>query len=168
MKLNKIPRAAWIQLVLLILVTVFWISSCSPARIHSDTPFEQAAAAVSEAAGSDYYPSMDAGKARKYISLSDDDCASWAFYRTSDAYNAQELLIAQFDTPEQADALEEVIESRMSRQIQTYQGYAPAQEALLKAAVVDFQDNYVLYYVGEDPKGVQSAFEKALREGGAQ
>lgn len=168
MSVKKMPRSTWIQLVLLLLVIVFWLASCSPARIHSDTPFEQVAAAVSEKAGGDYYPAMDAPKARKYISISDDDCTSWAFFRTTDAYNAQELLVAQFESEEQADALQEVIDSRISRQIQTYQGYAPAQESLVKDAVIDLQDNYVLYYVGEDPKGVQKAFEEALRQGGSQ
>lgn len=168
MNSKKRDAAILYQGLLVLLIIAFWVTSCSPAKIHSETPFEEVASSVSEKAGNEYYPSMDSSKARKYISVSDDDCTSWMFYRTSDAYNAQELLVAQFETPEQADALEEVIDGRMNRQIQTYQGYAPAQEALVKNALVDLQDNYVLYYVGEDPKGVKQAFEEALRRGGEQ
>lgn len=164
----KLPKSVWAQAVLCLVLLMFWISSCSPAAVFSSTPFDTVCARVAEAAGSEYYPAMEASRAKKYISLDDSDASQWAFYRTGDAYNAQELLVAAFETDEQRDALEQKLTERIRSQIQTYAGYAPAQEAMATDALVDLEGNYALYYAGEDASAVQTAFQKALQEGDGQ
>lgn len=164
----KLPKSVWMQAVLCLVLLVFWISSCSPARVFSSTPFETVCDRVAEAAGSEYYPAMEASRAKKYISLDDSDASQWALYRTGDAYNAQELLVVFFETDEQRDALEQKLAERIQSQVQTYAGYAPAQEAMAKSALVDLEGNYALYYAGDDARSVQEAFLKALQEGDGQ
>lgn len=76
--------------------------------------------------------------------------------------NAEELVLIRYEDPAQKQLIEDSFENRKNSQIQVFSGYAPAQEALTRQALIDVQGNYALYYVGEDPASVDASFLKGL------
>lgn len=156
----------WVQIVLAAALLIFWISSCTDSRIVSQASFDQITQAVLQSVNQELYPPMDGQSAKNYLALDESQANLWSLYRKNDAFDASEMLIAKFETPQQQENLKKAIEERIAQQINTYEGYAPAAASLMKDALVDIQGNYALYYVGENPDSVKEAFLKALKQKG--
>lgn len=79
--------------------------------------------------------------------------------------SANELCIVQFDDAQHGQAFEDAARKRIASQHDIYAGYAPEQSALMESALVDVEDNYALYYVGDSASEMEKLFESALKGG---
>lgn len=132
-------------------------------KIHSEAEFETVAAAVVESLDPAIYPEVSDSQIRRYLDLDPSMLTSVSLYRNKDAMSANELLIAQFDSPEAANAFEKAVNKRVSTQKDIYSGYAPEQAALMDTALIDVHDNYALYYVGDNGSQIDALFKQALK-----
>ncbi|WP_273234324.1 DUF4358 domain-containing protein [Ileibacterium valens] len=140
-----------------------WIIPWIRQPIVSSSEFslvEQAVLAVNDPA---FYPAMNDQMVRKYLNIGPQEGVQIGFYRQSDAFSAREIVIAKFDTEQQAEMITERIETRKQAQIDIYSGYAPEQQAMMENALLDVQGNYILFYTGDAAAQSDQAFLDALR-----
>lgn len=148
---------------LLVLLLAFWIPFFLPAGIYSNEPFDLVSKAVSKDLDSSSYVLQDDQALRRYLGLDASSFSGISFYRIGDAMSARELVVASSDSADVLDTLEEAVNTRIASQTAVYEGYAPDQSALMQQALVDRQENFLLYYVGDDPNGLDAAFISALK-----
>ncbi len=149
-------------LALVGLVLVF-ITQLSSGKIHSDQPYDVIGAKMQEGLDPNVYPAVSANTTRRYLDLDPAGYIQFGLWRNSDSMSANELCLVQFDNPQAAKDFEQAVNNRIQAQHDIYAGYAPDQAAQMEAAIVDVEDNYALYYVGDDPAGKEAAFKAVLK-----
>lgn len=161
--INKTKNPYTLGIILLLAVLcVFLVMTFTSKKIHSTASFEQISQAMTEAVDPGLYPKQDVQKLRRDLKLDPSLAKNIAWYRLEDAMSANEMLIVEFDASGQ-EALESAAQSRQEAMYTLYEGYAPEQAALMSDALINFQDNYGLYYTGNDPQKINEAFMQALR-----
>ena len=100
---------------------------------------------------------------KKYYGLNASDYEDVVLYFPNTNMDAEELLIVQLKSTDQAEEVQTAIEERQKTQIGIYEGYAPQQLSLCENAVIDVQGNYVLYAVHENASYIDSVFRAALK-----
>ncbi|MBF0579178.1 DUF4358 domain-containing protein [Erysipelotrichaceae bacterium RD49] len=153
---------AYGQAILLVILVLFLISSFFQGSIHSTASFAQVESAVLAAVDQNQYPKQDNLKIRRLFSLDPYLAKNIGLYRISNGMEGSEMVLVEYD-PSQKDQIEQAMKDRQSLQKSIYEGYAPDQAELVDGAVIDFQDNYGLYYVGADPQKVDQAFRQAIK-----
>lgn len=108
------------------------------------------------------YPEKDMLALKRYFNLDAAQFERIVFYRSDDAMDAEELVLAQFNSEEARQAFQETMEKRIESQMTTYEGYAPDQLALMKEAQLVVYDNYGLYVVGAQADQIVNQFEASL------
>ena len=99
---------------------------------------------------------------RRLYGLDPDTFDGALLYYPSTNMGAEELLLIRLSDISQQDVVREAMEARISSQIGVFEGYAPAQVAMLEKGVVEVRGNYALLIVAEDVSSVLRAFEAAL------
>lgn len=99
---------------------------------------------------------------RKNLGLDPEAYERIAYFKIDDVMQANEYVLVQFKDPDQKNAFQQAIESRIAEQTNLYDGYAPDQVQLLKQAVVDIQANYALYVVDTNAKTMDEQFLESL------
>ena len=85
-----------------------------------------------------------------------------AYFKIDAVIHANEYVLLQLKDPDQKNAFQQAIESRIAEQTNLYDGYAPDQVQLLKQAVVDIQANYALYVFDTNAKTMDEQFLESL------
>lgn len=155
-------KRAWIwitQILLVFALVLFWVPQFINRDLASDQPFETVSQKVLAALDASLYPAQDAQAMRRAIKL--DQMTAMGFWRQSDLMSAQELVIVQFD-PDQKETVQEALNARQTSQTAVYEGYAPEQAEQTRNGVVDVENNYALYYVGDNGDQIKEAFINAL------
>lgn len=130
---------------------------------NSNVPFDTVVQKTTAGLDMELYPSCTAQDIKRYLGLVPSQYEQVAFYRTSDALNASELLIVQFKEDGQAADFKQKIGERMRSQEKIYAGYAPEQEQLVKDGIVFVRANYALYMVGAQVSLAKQQFAQGLR-----
>ena len=134
-------------------------------KIHSKAAFNEVISKLTQNLDPEVYPHVETSALRRYIDLDPAAVNEISMYRNEDLMSAGEMVIAHFENPQAAKDFEAAIQNRITSQHDIYSGYAPEQTALMENALVDIQDNYGLYYVGENTAGIDDAFISALKGG---
>ncbi len=134
-------------------------------KIHSKAAFNEVISKLTQNLDPEVYPQVETSALRRYIDLDPAAVNEISMYRNEDLMSAGEMVIAHFENPQAAKDFETAIQNRITSQHDIYSGYAPEQTALMENALVDIQDNYGLYYVGENTAGIDDAFISALKGG---
>lgn len=134
-------------------------------KIHSKAAFDEVALKLTQSLDPEAYPQVETSAFRRYIDLDPAEFNEIRMYRNEDLMSAGEMVIAHFDNSQAAKAFETAIQNRITSQHDIYSSYAPEQTAMMENALVDIQDNYGFYYVGDNPAGVDGVFLSALKGG---
>ena len=129
----------------------------------SETPFETVRSAVTAAARLEETQEGDNQMLRRLFGLDPAEYEAYALIYPATNMGAAEMLLVKLKTPAQAEALSQAAEKRVETQIGVFEGYAPAQTALLKThAVIEAQGNYFLYITDENAAAALAAFHEVL------
>ena len=148
-------------LIACLLAFVFFTVASDPI---SDTPIEEVSQVGVEAMGDDT-ETMDEEDGRAFkrdFGLSANDYEGVVYYAPASNMEATEVLVVKLSDTSQQQELRDAVETRISQQLNTFEGYAPEQAGLMKDAVLDIRGNYVLYAVGPNAPAARSAFAKSL------
>lgn len=148
-----------------LLLMVVMILQIPAYGIHSSASLQTVAEKISAGLDPAVYPQQNQIRISRYLGVDPSSIGEAVLFRNDDAMSASEMVIARFENEEQKKAFEKAVRERIDSQHSIYEGYAPEQAAVMNQAVVDLQDNYGLYYAGDQGKQVSEAFEQALREG---
>ncbi len=128
----------------------------------SNAPFDQVLQATIEGVDMSKYPQKDVLALKRYLDLDASMFEQIAFYRSENAMDADELVLAKFNTEEAKKSFLDAIQKRIESQTTTYEGYAPEQYDLMKKGKLISHANYGLYVVGPQAEQIASQFEKSL------
>ena len=148
-------------LIACLLAFVFFTVASDPT---SDASIDDVSQAVIEAMDDNTETMKEAdGRAfKRDFGLSANDYEGVVYYAPAANMEATEFLVVKLSDTSQQQELRDAVETRVSQQLNTFEGYAPEQAGLMQDAVVDVRGNYVLYAVGSNAQAARSAFAKSL------
>jgi hypothetical protein len=131
--------------------------------VVSDTPFETVLSAVTGKIDLSEMQEGDHQMFRRLYGLSPADYEECALYFPNSNMGAEELLLVKLRDPADAAALTAAAEQRIKNQINVFDGYGPAQVALLKEhARIEAPGNYFLFVVSGTADAAVNAFREVL------
>ena len=157
MKLLEIAR--WLVVLLLI---VFVIVSCAGNRVSKADP-AQVSQAVLSAAALSHTQEADAQMVKRLYGIDPAEYESCVLQYPATNMDAEELLLVKLRDVSQQETLRSAANARIETQKTSFDGYGPAQYALLtEHCIVEARGNYFLLVVGAHAQAAKEAFEKAL------
>lgn len=110
---------------------------------------------------------MEKGSAKslkRFFGLSSSDVDSFVLYTPQSTMDVDEMLIVKLKDQSQANTIEDVIDSRVNKQIESFSGYGPKQVALLQDYEVKAKGKYVFYCVSPNAASLKTAFEDSIKK----
>lgn len=99
---------------------------------------------------------------KKQFSFNAEDFDSFVYYKSNDVMNVRELLIIKVKEGSHTSAFIKEIEKVLTDKKNLFESYAPEQSALLEKAIIETEQNFIFYAVGEDVSSAYSAFVNSL------
>ena len=99
---------------------------------------------------------------KRFLNLDPEMFENIIYYKSQDALNADEIVLVQFKSIDDAKIFEEKMEARIDEQRNIFSGYAPEQEDKLKNSIIDVQMNYACMVVSQDVKTIHDQFLRSL------
>ncbi len=129
---------------------------------ESAAPFESVAEAVSAAVDMSALQPGDNQMIRRLYGLQPADFEGAALWYPVTNMGAEEIFVVKLRDMSQQEAVRAAMEARVESQIAVFEGYGPAQVALLEQAVIDVQGNYLLLIVHPDAETARTVFRDGL------
>lgn len=104
----------------------------------------------------------DVLKIKKQFSFDTEAVTDFVYYSSDSVMDVRELVIIRLDDLTLQSELEEKIKAYVENKQQIFESYAPREEEMLASHVLIAKGGYVLFYVGNSPEAVASAFTKAI------
>lgn len=99
---------------------------------------------------------------KKQFFFNPEELDSFVYYKSDDVMNVRELLIIKVKEASQISGLTKEIEKVLTDKKNLFESYAPEQSALLNKAIIETEQNFIFYAVGEDAASAYSAFINSL------
>lgn len=98
----------------------------------------------------------------QFFQLNYEQFDGYLYYKSKEALNVDELLIIKTKKPGDLAMVKDAVDKRIESQIKTYDGYGPAQTAMLKNAVVSTKGNYLFYCTGKNADRYKEVFKSVI------
>lgn len=141
--------------VCLVLFLVFQFSGSR----KSTAAFADVQSAVLSQVDVNTMQSADNQMIRRLYGLDPSEFENLVLYYPLTNMGAEELFLASIRSPEQKEAVAAAIEKRLATQKKSFEGYGPAQSAMLEKSIVDVRESYALFISADDPGAVARAFQ---------
>ena len=159
--MKEIKKKSYIKLVLLIFLLII-LKGCTS---FSGTKDIQVNNIVKEIENSYDLSSLRKGdnKAlKRYYGLNSNDLEEFCLYLPSSTMSVDEMFIAKVKDKKQIDAIEESLEERANKQLESFKGYAPEQASLIENNEIAVRGNYVFFAISKDAEEIKDKFKKAV------
>lgn len=100
---------------------------------------------------------------KRFFSLNPSDYEEVILFTPASSMDVKELMIIKLKDSIQIDLVETAIESRITKQIESFSGYGPEQCALLDDYVLKIKNNYIFYSVGEQSEDMKKIFVDSIK-----
>ncbi len=157
-KLLLIEILKWALLLLLIGLLLLQMGQGKQSR----TSFEDMTAAVLDGLDLSQMQPADHQMLRRLYGLNPGDYEGCLLYYPTTNMGAAELLLVKLRDPAQQAAVETAVQSRLTAQKTSFDGYGIEQMALLEGSVLELRGGYVLFIVHPEADAVRQAFLDAL------
>lgn len=101
---------------------------------------------------------------KRFYGLNINDFQDALIYIPSNYMDVSELLIVKANDSTQVDLVEEAIEARVARQLESFNGYGPEQCALLENYEIKIIGNTLFYCVSPDAITLKDAFVASMKK----
>ncbi|MGL4989705.1 MAG: DUF4358 domain-containing protein [Sarcina sp.] len=95
---------------------------------------------------------------KKFFGIKNTDISEFLFYAPAYSMDVSEFLIIKLDSTDNIDNLKDLIDSRVSKQIESFASYGPEQCALLEDYTLNVKGNYIFYSVGSNTDEIYKIF----------
>lgn len=119
-------------------------------------------AKVIKAVGWDGAVKADNRTVKRIYGINVNDYEDVRLYVSDSNMKVEELLLVRLRSTDQANEIEQAIQSRVDSQLESFEGYGPEQCELLNSHVLDVSGNYVLFVVNVNAQTADKAFQNAL------
>lgn len=151
----------YIKYVLLVFLFIFIIRLMT-GEGSSAAPIEQVDTDVTAAIDMNMLSAADHRMFKRLYGLNANDYEAVSLYVSGSNMEVEELLIVRLSDQSQAESVETAINSRLEKQLQSFEGYGPDQCKLLNDHILDVRGNYILFIVHGDAAAADKAFRKSL------
>ncbi len=152
----RIIRGAAVILLLVYVFSLFGSGKTSSAA------FEDVEKAVTQAVDTQTMIKAENRMIKRLYGLSAGDYEGIMLYYPTTNMGAEEILLVKLADTSQSESVAAAVNERLATQKKSFDGYGEAQTALLNAAVVDVQGNYILFVVNENAQAIDEAFRESL------
>ena len=101
---------------------------------------------------------------RQNLGLEADDYKGWFYYPPAEYMDVDEILVIEAEDSSVFPALTEAVEARLAERKETFENYGTYQYQRLCDAQIYNKDNYFVYIVAEDSKGLLRKIRKEIEE----
>ena len=147
--------------VLVILLIAFLVLLQSDGKI-SDTSIEDVSAAATDSLDMSAMQVADSNMIKRLYGLNPSEYEGIVLYYPVTNMDAQELLIVRMKDTSQQDTVAASIESRLTAQKNSFEGYGVEQFELLSNSITEISGNYAFFIVHPDAKTVLANIRKVL------
>ena len=148
-----------LKAVCLVAIIVYLVSRMSGSSLSS-VPFEDMQAAVTGAADMSTMQEADNQMIKRLYSLDPSEFDGICLYYPLTNMGAEELFLVKLKDVSQQAAVKDAIESRLSTQKKSFEGYGIEQSAMLNRSVSEVRGNYAVFISAADTSPIKSAFDK--------
>ncbi|MGN0203068.1 MAG: DUF4358 domain-containing protein [Coprococcus sp.] len=159
--MKKLNWIFYIKYVLLFFLLIFMIRLLSGSGTSS-TPAAQINSDVTSAINMDMLSAADHRMFKRLYGINANDYEDVRLYVSGSNMEVEELLIVKLKDQSQAESVESAINTRLEKQLQSFEGYGPEQCKLLEDHILDVRGNYILFIVHNDAAAADKAFRKSL------
>ncbi len=101
---------------------------------------------------------------RRYFGINANDLEDYILYIPKSNMDVDEILIAKVKDESQVDSIEDSIESRVNRQLESFSGYGVEQTALLENYELKINGKYIFYAVGENAEQIKETYKDIIKK----
>ncbi|MGL5755563.1 MAG: DUF4358 domain-containing protein [Paraclostridium sp.] len=105
----------------------------------------------------------DSKSLKRFFALNSNDFEDFVLYVPKSTMDVEEMLIIKVKDSSQISGIEDAIDSRVNKQIESFSGYGPQQVALLQDYELKDKGNYIFYTVSKDLDKITDAFKESIK-----
>jgi hypothetical protein len=154
-----------LQIGLVAAFLVFFLPNFQSSNPNSSASFESVLSALQEKTDAELFPAQSDQSLRRYFDIDASQYEDIVFLRQDDALSASEIVLVRFASNDDAQEFESKMQERINSQIQVYEGYAPEQAAMCKAAQIEVDGNYAVYICADNVSELLQSFDAAVEKG---
>lgn len=106
----------------------------------------------------------DGKSLKRFYGLNANDYEEILIYTPSNYMDVSEILIVKAKDSGQLDSVEEAVDVRNAKQLESFSGYGPEQVALLENYEIKIVGNTLFYCVSPDASTLKDTFVKSIKK----
>ncbi|WP_025161524.1 DUF4358 domain-containing protein [Paraclostridium bifermentans] len=147
-------------LTLSFVCTMFVASGCG---INNDKSASSITEDISKTVNLNNMEKSDSKSLRRFFCLNSSEFEDFSIYIPKSTMDVEEMLVIKVKDKGQIQGIEDAIDSRVNKQIESFSGYGPKQVALLQDYEVKDKGNFVFYAVSKDLDKLTDAFKESIK-----
>lgn len=155
------PIFALLKIAAIVLLLFLMIDQLKGQKI-SKADFDTVEKAVMDTVDTSVIKEADPAMIRRLYGLESKDFDRIILYYPSSNMGAEEVLLVKLHDTDQAGLVRQAVDRRLSAQKASFAGYGADQTAMLEAAQIDVEGNYILFISSAQPDKTVAAFKKSL------
>lgn len=140
--------------------TMFIVSGCG---VNNDKSAINITEYISKTVNLDNMEKSDSKSLKRFFGLNSSEFEDFSIYIPKSTMDVEEMLVIKVKDKGQVQGVEDAIDSRVNKQIESFSGYGPKQVALLQDYEVKDKGNFVFYAVSKDLDKMTNAFKDSIK-----
>ena len=149
-----------LSITVALFITMIMLSSCMK---KVDVSIDELENELTNVINKDRMQKGDNKSLRRYFGINANEIEDYILYIPKSNMDVDELLIVKVKDISQIDTIDEIIESRISTQIQNFSGYGVEQTKLLEDYEINIKDKYIFYTVCENAQELEDSYKDILK-----
>ncbi|MEG2984895.1 MAG: DUF4358 domain-containing protein [Peptostreptococcaceae bacterium] len=142
------------------ILTMIVVSGCG---INNDKKLDSIVNNISSKVDLNNMKKGDSKSLKRFFALNSNDFEDFVLYVPKSTMDVEEMLIIKVKNSSQISGVEDAIDSRVNKQIESFSGYGPQQVALLQDYELKDKGNYIFYTVSKDLDKITDAFKESIK-----
>lgn len=159
--IKNIPRS-FVAKVVLVVVLLFFLATVCSLQDAKDVPLSRIDKALQAEKKTEQMENCTERQLMQFIGIDASNYDSFIYYKSKKALGVDEILILKANPGGSLDDAQDAVETRVSNQITTFEGYGQEQVALLKKAIITRRGGYLFYCVANSPETYEEVFNHAV------
>lgn len=140
--------------------TMFIVSGCG---VNNDKSSTNITEDISKTVNLDNMEKSDSKSLKRFFGLNSSEFEDFSIYIPKSTMDVEEMLVIKVKNKGQVQGVEDAIDSRVNKQIESFSGYGPKQVALLQDYEVKDKGNFIFYAVSKDLDKMTNAFKDSIK-----
>lgn len=140
--------------------TMFIVSGCG---VNNDKSSTNITEDISKTVNLDNMEKSDSKSLKRFFGLNSSEFEDFSIYIPKSTMDVEEMLVIKVKDKGQVQGVEDAIDSRVNKQIESFSGYGPKQVALLQDYEVKDKGNFIFYAVSKDLDKMTNAFKDSIK-----